>query len=106
MRLGIISMAAAAAISLSFAAATAQTTTTPSDIATPSTATAPASADAVGSTGDPNKIICKRTSETGTRLGGKRICQTQNAWDEQARQAQMDIQRAQDRGNTFGGHGG
>ena len=102
MRYGLITLAAAAAFGMSLAGAMAQTT--PSTAPTSAT---PASVDAAStSTGDPNRIICKRMAETGTRLGGKRICQTQAEWDAQERQNQLDLQHEQNRGGMFSTPGG
>ncbi len=30
---------------------------------------------------DPNRIICERDEETGSRLGAKRVCKTAAQWD-------------------------
>jgi hypothetical protein len=60
--------------------------------------TAPASPPAAQAApqSDPNQIICKTMAPpTGTRLGARRICQTQKQWDDQealARQQLMQMQ--------------
>ena len=100
MRLGIVAIVAAAALSASLAGAAGQTAP-----ATAPTGVAPASADA-GSTGDPSKLVCRREEVTGSRLGGKRICQTQADWDAQERQSKLDVQHEQNRGALFSTPGG
>jgi hypothetical protein len=68
---------------------------------TGTTTAAPAPADAAAAT-DPDKIVCKSMAPlVGTRIGTRRICQTQGVWDAQHRQNQDDITREQDRGNLF-----
>lgn len=32
---------------------------------------------------DPNKIICERQEEMGSRLGGKKVCKTAAEWQEE-----------------------
>jgi|1185.fasta_scaffold427166_2 invasion protein IalB len=34
---------------------------------------------------DPNRIICERQEEIGSRLGGKKICKTAAEWDAERR---------------------
>ncbi|MFN3388465.1 MAG: hypothetical protein ACK40O_05995 [Allosphingosinicella sp.] len=41
------------------------------------------------------KQICKTYKETGSRLGGKRVCMTAEQWAEQRRMQQDAIERAQ-----------
>jgi hypothetical protein len=31
---------------------------------------------------DPNKIVCERYEETGSRLGSKKVCKTVREWEE------------------------
>jgi hypothetical protein len=102
MRYALLGLAASAAFVLSLASASAQL-----DSSSGTTSAAPASADAVStSNGDPNKLVCKRLGETGTRLGSKRICQTQAEWDEQERQNKLNLTHEQNRGNLFSTPGG
>ena|ERR1700733_8541249 len=45
---------------------------------------------------DPNQIVCRTMAPpTGTRLGGRRICQTQRQWDDEMNQAQQHLQKIQ-----------
>ena len=55
----------------------------------PSAASAPV-APAATKTAD--RVICRTIEETGTRLGGKRVCMTQLQWEEQRREAREDTE--------------
>ena len=44
---------------------------------------------------DPNKIICKYDSESGSRLKRSRACHTQAEWDELRRQMKQNIDKVQ-----------
>ena len=44
---------------------------------------------------DPNKIICRNLSETGSRLNRARACHTQAEWDELRRQTKAKIENIQ-----------
>jgi hypothetical protein len=44
---------------------------------------------------DPNRKICDKFEETGSRLGGTRVCMTAQQWDEQRRTQRADVERAQ-----------
>jgi invasion protein IalB len=48
---------------------------------------------------DPNRVICQRVEEIGSRLASKRICMTAQQWDEQRRQDRMAVQNLQQREN-------
>lgn len=37
--------------------------------------------------GAPDEVICKSVLETGSRLGGKRVCMTRADWTNQSREA-------------------
>lgn len=50
----------------------------------------PASAKA-----DPNKKICERIEETGTRLGARRVCMTRQEWDAQRSNHRNEVERTQ-----------
>jgi hypothetical protein len=39
---------------------------------------------------DPNKLICERQEEMGSRLGGKKVCKTAAEW-QQEREAQRRV---------------
>ena len=58
--------------------------------------TAPSAAMAgAGDADKSDKMICKTQKETGSRLGGKKICMTKSQWDEHRRNTQADIERSQ-----------
>ena len=40
-------------------------------------------------------LICREVAETGSRLGGKRICMTREEWDAQRRETRDSVERAQ-----------
>jgi hypothetical protein len=44
---------------------------------------------------DPNAIICKRETETGSHIGGEEVCLTRAQWDQQ-RQNDEDALRRMD----------
>lgn len=44
---------------------------------------------------DPNRRICERTEETGSRLGGRTVCKTAREWEEQRREHRNELERAQ-----------
>ena len=59
---------------------------------------------AAGSTGasgkakgkdDPNKIVCRNVSESGSRLKSKRVCHTMAQWAEIRREAKEQIDQIQ-----------
>jgi hypothetical protein len=41
------------------------------------------------------RMVCERVEETGTRLGGRRVCLTAEQWAEKRREHRADIERAQ-----------
>jgi hypothetical protein len=62
-------------------------------------ATPPPAAPATGSrqivvVGQPpataDRIVCRTVAETGSRLGGTRVCHRQSEWEQQRRQNQAD----------------
>ncbi len=65
-----------AALALGSPAAHAASIPTPSE--GPAIGSAPAASDA-------DKIICRRTAVTGSRLGGDKVCLTKAHWAEQQR---------------------
>jgi invasion protein IalB len=79
------------------AVASAQQTPAPAPAVQPATAQTPVT--------DPNQIVCKTLAPaTGTRLGARRICQTQRQWDDQAQQQRDQLMRMQtDQGAGGGG---
>jgi hypothetical protein len=44
---------------------------------------------------DPNKRICERIEETGTRLGARRVCMTAAEWEARRAADRTEIERAQ-----------
>jgi hypothetical protein len=67
----------------------------PAPVAAPAAATPAAPSAAVAAqAGDPNQIVCRTMAPaTGTRLGARRICQTQREWDDASHQAQQELQK-------------
>ncbi len=45
-----------------------------------------------------DKIVCKRITPTGTRLGGERVCKPKSYWDNVQRDAQRGVGQHQIRG--------
>ncbi len=48
---------------------------------------------------DPNQVICKRQEETGSRLGGAKICHTRREWADIAAAARMSVGDMQTKAN-------
>ena len=46
---------------------------------------------------DPNRIVCERIKETGSRLNTRRVCMTAQQWEEQRRRDRENLQDAQQR---------
>ena len=63
---------------------------------------APADQEGSDKSGKQDKMICKRISATGSRLGGQRVCMTSSQWAEQKRQARQDVERGQASRSTSG----
>jgi hypothetical protein len=40
-------------------------------------------------------LICRQIEETGSRLGGKRVCLTREQWEASRREARAAVERAQ-----------
>jgi hypothetical protein len=64
-------------------AAPAAAQTAPTDPAAPPTANQKLK--------DPNRIICEREEEIGSRLGGKKICKTAQQWEQSRQQSRSDV---------------
>ena len=47
--------------------------------------------------GDPNRMICERVEEIGTRLGGKRVCLTAAQWEAQRQQTRSTLDESRSR---------
>src|ERR1700679_397332 len=70
----------------------ASTTTVAPVMSTPATAVA---------ANDPKEIVCRQMEpETGTRLGARRICQTNAQWDEMTRETQENMRQILQHGST------
>jgi hypothetical protein len=78
---------------LTFAApmAIAQTDSAPTAVAT----RVKAEKKAVDPRVDPQAIVCKREDETGSRLGGAKVCHTRAEWAAQAAEAHEQMNRIQ-----------
>ena len=46
---------------------------------------------------DPNRIICEKVQETGSRLNMRKVCMTAQQWEEQRRRDRENLQDAQQR---------
>ena len=44
---------------------------------------------------NPNKMVCERYEETGSRLGSKRVCKTVRQWEEQSKKSRAAAERKQ-----------
>ena len=52
---------------------------------------------APSSTKDPNRIICQRIEETGSRVASKKVCMTAQQWEEKRRGDREYLEDAQQR---------
>ena len=88
-----------------FAAATAALV-----LAAPAVAqTPPAAQSAAPATAkdkDPNRIICERQEEIGTRLGGKKVCKTAAEWQQERQQQRETLEGVQRQGTSTGSPSG
>jgi len=50
---------------------------------------------------DPNKVVCRTITETGSRLNRTRACHTQAEWDELRRQTKAKIENIQNNRPTY-----
>jgi hypothetical protein len=56
---------------------------------------------------DPNKVVCKTLEPpTGSRLGARRQCLTQQQWDQMRKQAQENVNRLEMKGHEANVGGG
>jgi hypothetical protein len=46
---------------------------------------------------DPNRIICEKVQETGSRLNSRKVCMSAQQWEEQRRRDRENLQDAQQR---------
>ena len=71
--------------------------------AVPSQQSAPAAAN---DKGNPDRIICERQEEIGTRLGGKKVCKTKAQWDEERQQNRDTLDKFQQQNTSIPGNSG
>ena len=55
---------------------------------------------------DPDRIICERQEEIGSRLGGKKICKTAAQWDEERQQERDALEKFQRQNTSTGSPSG
>jgi invasion protein IalB len=55
---------------------------------------------------DPNRIICERQEEIGSRLGGKKVCKTAAQWDEERQQEREALDKFQRQNTSTGSPSG
>ena len=100
MRFDVMSIALAAGLTASLTGAWAEST--PS--ATPAPASSAPAATVVSNTSDAaqDQIVCKSFAPaTGSRLGTRRMCQTQRQWDAQEKDTQTLVMHEQTRGALY-----
>ena len=44
---------------------------------------------------DPDKVVCKRLNQTGSRLASTKVCMTRAQWADRQRQDQKEIEKMQ-----------
>lgn len=55
---------------------------------------------------EPNKIICERQEEIGSRLGGKKVCKTAAEWQEERTQQRRTVEDVQRQATSTGSPSG
>lgn len=55
---------------------------------------------------DPDRIICERQEEIGSRLGGKKVCKTAAQWDEERQQERDALDKFQRQNTSTGSPSG
>lgn len=53
---------------------------------------------------DPNEVICERHEQTGSRLGGKRVCMTRSQWAEQKTEDRQELEKQQTQRGMYDPH--
>jgi len=105
MRVPLFAVIATSMIALSASAFAAND---PTNSQTPQPATTAPQPTAAASSAknalDPNKVICKTTEVTGSRLGGERTCMTRARWDEVSRANSQAVENAQTQGSYDTAH--
>jgi hypothetical protein len=46
---------------------------------------------------DPNRIVCEKIEETGSRVSARKVCMTAQQWEDQRRRDREGLQDAQQR---------
>jgi Flp pilus assembly protein CpaB len=73
----------------------------------PSAQAPTAQGDAPASTSSLDQVVCKKMPPpTGTRLGSRRVCQTEREWRDLMLRSQENITHSQQKGAGYGGPGG
>jgi hypothetical protein len=67
---------------------------------------AQSAAPAVSKAKDPDRIICERQEEIGSRLGGKKVCKTAAQWDEERQQERDALDKFQRQNTSTGAPSG
>jgi invasion protein IalB len=52
---------------------------------------------AINKNSDPNRVICEKVQETGSRLNARKVCMTAQQWEDQRRRDRENLQDAQQR---------
>jgi hypothetical protein len=100
MRSSVVLLAGAVGLLASGFVALADPAASTAPAATTTTANPSDTASAGAPQSDWNDIICKTLAPaTGTRLGGRRECQTKHEWDMQQQEAQHELELNQQHSN-------
>lgn len=51
---------------------------------------------------DPNRVICEREEEIGSRLGGKKVCKTAAQWQDERNQQRQTLEGVQRQATSTG----
>jgi hypothetical protein len=75
--------------------------------AVPSTQAPTAQGDASVGASSLDQVVCKKLAPpTGTRLGARRVCQTEREWRDLMQRSQDNITHSQQKGAGYGGRPG
>ncbi|KRB82613.1 hypothetical protein ASE00_11270 [Sphingomonas sp. Root710] len=61
----------------------------------PTASTTNATGSETAAAASPNKLICRKQEQLGSRLRSNKVCMTQSEWAEQRRQDRMNVDRSQ-----------
>ena len=53
---------------------------------------------------DPNRKVCETIEETGSRVGGRRVCMTAQQWDDRRRTDREGVENVQNTRTEPSGH--